>query len=148
MVGGLCLVPSGLFMLLLSPVSAQLSARFGPRVTLGLGAAVVATGFLARFFLVAHLWEVVAGTAITGAGTGLAYWAMPSLILRAAPPAELAAANGLNSLARMTGSSLASALGGAVLTSQTVDASRVRVPVSCRLPDAVRDLRRGRSRGR
>ena len=120
MVGGLCLVPSGLFMLLLSPVSAQLSARFGPRLTLALGAAVVATGFLMRFFLVAHLWEVVAGTAITGAGTGLAYSAMPSLILRAAPAAELAAANGLNSLARMTGSSLASALGGAVLTSQTV----------------------------
>ncbi|HTR90236.1 MAG TPA: MFS transporter [Trebonia sp.] len=120
MVGGLCLVPSGLFMLLLSPVSAQLSARFGPKVTLALGAAIVAAGFLVRFFLVAHLWEVVAGTAITGAGTGLAYSAMPSLILRAAPPAELAAANGLNSLARMTGSSLASALGGAVLTSQTV----------------------------
>jgi hypothetical protein len=45
---------------------------------------------------------------------------MPSLILRTAPQAELAAANGLNSLARTAGSSLASALGGTVLTSQTV----------------------------
>ena len=66
------------------------------------------------------LWEVVAGTAVTGAGTGIAYAAMPSLILRTAPQAGLAAANGLNSLARTAGSSLASAIGGTVLTSQTV----------------------------
>jgi len=118
--GGLCLLPSGLFMLILSPVSAKLSALAGPKVTLALGAAVVGAGFLLRVFLVAHLWEIVVGTAVTGAGTGIAYAAMPSLILRTAPQAELAAANGLNSLARTAGSSLASALGGTVLTSQTV----------------------------
>jgi MFS family permease len=118
--GGICLLPSGLFMLALSPVSAKISALFGPKVALSLGAAVVATGFLVRIFLVAHLWEVIAGTAITGAGTGIAYAAMPSLILRSAPRAELAAANGLNSLARTAGSSLASALGGTVLASQTI----------------------------
>ncbi len=120
LVGGLCLLPSGLFMLILSPVSAKISALAGPKVALALGAAVVAAGFLLRIFLVAHLWEVVADTAITGAGTGIAYGAMPSLILRSAPRAELAAANGLNSLARTAGSSLASALGGTVLTSQTI----------------------------
>jgi hypothetical protein len=104
----------------LSPVSAKISALAGPKVALALGAAVVAAGFLLRIFLVAHLWEVVADTAITGAGTGIAYAAMPSLILRSAPRAELAAANGLNSLARTAGASLASALGGTVLTSQTI----------------------------
>lgn len=120
LVGGLCLLPSGLFMLILSPVSAKISALAGPKVALALGAAVVAAGFLLRIFLVAHLWEVVVATAITGAGTGIAYAAMPSLILRSAPRDELAAANGLNSLARTAGSSLASALGGTVLGSQTV----------------------------
>jgi MFS family permease len=120
LVGGLCLLPSGLFMLILSPVSARLSALAGPKVALALGAAVVATGFLLRIFLVAHLWEVAAGTAVAGAGTGIAYAAMPSLILRYAPSDELAAANGLNSLARTGGSSLASALGGTVLASQTI----------------------------
>src|ERR1019366_7098297 len=118
LVGGLCLLPSGLFMLILSPVSAKISALAGPKVALALGAAVVAAGFLLRIFLVAHLWEVVAGTALTG--TGIAYAAMPSLILRSAPRAELAAANGLNSLASTGGASLASSLGGTVLTSQTI----------------------------
>jgi hypothetical protein len=107
-------------MLFLSPVSAKISALFGPKVALALGAAVVGAGFLVRIFFVAHLWEVVVGTAIAGSGTGIAYGAMPSLILRSAPRAELAAANGLNSLARTAGSSLASALGGTVLTSQTI----------------------------
>ena len=120
LVGGFCLLPSGLFMLVLSPVSARISALFGPKVALALGAAVVAAGFLGRILLVAHLWEIVAGTAITGAGTGIAYAAMPSLVLRSAPRDELAAANGLNSLARTAGSSLASALGATVLASQTI----------------------------
>jgi MFS family permease len=126
--GGFCLLPSGLFMLVLSPVSARLSALAGPKVTLALGAAVVGAGFLLRIFLVAHLWEVVAGTAVTGAGTGIAYAAMPSLILRSAPQAGLAAANGLNSLARTAGSSLASALGGTVLTSQTITLAGAAYP--------------------
>jgi MFS family permease len=128
LVGGLCLLPSGLFMLILSPYSAKLSALAGPKVALALGAAVVAAGFLLRIFLVAHLWEVVAGTAITGAGTGIAYAAMPSLILRSAPRDELAAANGLNSLARTAGSSLASALGVTVLTSQTISLAGYAFP--------------------
>lgn len=126
--GGLCLLPSGLFMLLLSPVSARISALAGPKVALALGAAVVAAGFLLRIFLIAHLWEVVVGTAVTGAGTGIAYAAMPSLILRSAPRDELAAANGLNSLARTAGSSLASALGGTVLTSQTITLAGYALP--------------------
>ena len=46
LVGGFCLLPSGLFMLVLSPVSARISALFGPKVALALGAAVVAAGFL------------------------------------------------------------------------------------------------------
>jgi MFS family permease len=119
-VGGLCLLPSGLAMLLLSPVSAALTNRVGPKITLALGAVVVALGFLARIGLDGHLWEVIVGTSIAGAGTGIAYAAMPSLIGRAAPRSELAAANGLNTLCRAVGSSLASALGGTLFASQLV----------------------------
>ncbi|HXT89564.1 MAG TPA: MFS transporter, partial [Trebonia sp.] len=127
-VGGLCLLPSGLCMLALSPVSAKISARFGPKVTLSLGAVIVALGFVLRIFLVSDLWEVVVGTSLAGAGTGIAYAAMPSLILRSAPRSELAAANGLNSLARSVGSSLASAVGGAILTSQVIMLGGFAIP--------------------
>lgn len=119
-VGGLTLLPSGLGMLVLSLFSARISARFGPKRALALGAVIIGIGFMLRIFLVTELWEVVLGTSLAGAGTGIAYAAMPSLILRSAPRSELAAANGLNSLARALGSSLASAIGGAILTSQVI----------------------------
>ncbi|MEU2349698.1 MFS transporter [Modestobacter sp. NPDC049651] len=127
-VSGFCLLPSGLAMLALSPLSAKLSARFGPKITLALGAAVVAVGFLVRITLTGALWEVVLGTTIAGAGTGIAYAAMPSLILRAAPRAELAAANGLNTLARSVGSSLSSAIGGTLLAASTVSLGAFELP--------------------
>jgi cyanate permease len=122
------MLPSGLAMLAMSPVSARLSARFGPKVTLALGAAIVAIGFLGRIAFTGQLWEVIAGTAIAGAGTGIAYAGMPSLILLAAPRSEIAAANGLNSLARSVGSSLASAVGGTILASSVIIAGGTALP--------------------
>jgi len=117
---GLAMLPSGLAMLALSPVSAALSARLGPKITLAIGAVVVALGFVSRIVLVDSFWQIVLGTTIAGAGTGIAYAAMPSLILKAAPKSELAAANGLNALSRSVGSSLASAIGGTLLAASTV----------------------------
>jgi MFS family permease len=118
--GGLAMLPSGLMMLLLSPVSAKLSARHGPKRTLALGATVVALGFLFRIFFTDSYALVVIGTTIAGAGSGIAYAAMPSLILLGAKQSQLAAANGLNALSRTVGSSLASAIGGTLLASMTV----------------------------
>ena len=128
MVGGLCLLPSGLAMLALSPVSALISRRFGPKITLCTGSLVVAAGFVIRILLTAHLWEIVAGTTIAGAGIGIAFAAMPALISLGAPHAELAAANGLNTLCRASGASLASAVGGTILASSVVVLGGVALP--------------------
>jgi MFS family permease len=75
-----------------------------------------------------HLWEVIVFTTLTGAGTGIAYAAMPGLIIRAAPRSELASANGLNTLFRSVGSSLASAIGGSILASQTITLAGFALP--------------------
>jgi MFS family permease len=115
-------------MLALSPVSALLSARLGPKITLAIGGSVVALGFLSRIVFVDSFTQIVIGTTIVGAGTGIAYAAMPSLILRAAPSDELAAANGLNTLARSVGSSLASAIGGTLLAAQTIALGAAELP--------------------
>jgi MFS family permease len=127
-VGGLCLLPSGLAMLALSPVSAMMTRRFGPKVTLCTGALLVAAGFVIRIALSGHLWEIVAGTTVTGAGTGIAYASMPALIALGAPRAELAAANGLNALSRLVGSSTSSAIGGTILASTVVVVGGVALP--------------------
>jgi MFS family permease len=119
-VSGLCMLPSGLAQLALSPVSAIISRRFGPKITLCLGALVVAAGFASRIVLTGDLWEIVFGTTVAGAGIGIAFAAMPALIALGAPHSEIASANGLNSLSRASGSSLASAIGGTVLASSVV----------------------------
>jgi MFS family permease len=124
LVGGLCMLPGGLSMLLLSPVSARLK----PRTALIVGSLIVAAGFATRIVLTDSLWQVILGATISGAGTGIAYAAMPGLIMHAAPRSELAAANGLNSLFRSVGSSLASAIGGAILAAKTIDLAGNALP--------------------
>ena len=92
--------------------------------------------------LVGELWQVILGTAIVGAGTGIGYATLPTLINSHTPAAELAAANGINTLARSLGSTLASAIGGTLLASITMDLGGVEVPSLGGLPRAVRHLRR------
>lgn len=128
LVSGLAMLPSGVAMLLLSPVSARLTNRHGPRLTLALGASIVAVGFLMRIVLVDEFWMILLGTTVAGAGTGIAYAAMPSIIMRNADPRELAAANGLNTLFRSVGSSLSSAAGGTLLASQTITLAGTALP--------------------
>jgi EmrB/QacA subfamily drug resistance transporter len=118
--GGLAMLPSGVAMILLSPVSARMSTRFGPKITLAVGGSIIAVGFLIRIVLVDSYFQVLLGTTIVGAGTGIAYAAMPGLVLQGAKPSELAAANGLNTLFRSVGSSLASAIGGTLLAASTI----------------------------
>jgi len=127
-VGGLCLLPSGLGQLALSPVSAVMTRRFGPKITLCTGSLVVAAGFVIRIAFTGQLWEIIAGTTVAGAGTGIAYAAMPALISLGAPRSELAAANGLNTLCRASGSSLASAVGGTILASSVIVVGGTALP--------------------
>jgi MFS family permease len=117
LVGGLCMLPGGIAMLVLSPLSAKLR----PRIALIVGSLIIAAGFVSRIWLTGSLWQVILGASIAGAGTGIAYAAMPGLIMHAAPRSELAAANGLNALFRSVGSSLASAIGGAILAAKTMN---------------------------
>ena len=67
-VAGLCLLPSGLLMLLLSPYAARIMQRVGAPLTLALGAVVVAVGWAMRLVLPGDVWLVVAATGVTGVG--------------------------------------------------------------------------------
>jgi predicted MFS family arabinose efflux permease len=128
LVGGLAMLPSGLAMLLLAPVAARLISLRGAPQTLALGALVVAFGWLLRIVWHGSLFEVIVGTTVVGMGTGIGYAAIPSMINAHTPPSEIAAANGLNSLFRSLGSTLASAIGGSILASGTVILGSFAVP--------------------
>lgn len=127
-VAGLCMAPSGFVMMLLSPVAGWLSIRYGPKVTLMLGLAVIAGGYSMGTFLMSEVWELVLLSAINGAGVGLAYAAMPGLILAAVPNSESAAANGLNTLMRSIGTSASSAVMATLLAAMTQSFAGVDFP--------------------
>ncbi|MBT2448894.1 MFS transporter [Streptomyces sp. ISL-43] len=121
-VSGLCLLPGGLAMVALSPVSARLSAAYGPRTALALGAAVMALGYVVRFFTSHALGPIVAGATVVACGTALAYSALPALVMRAVPATQTGAANGLNTLMRSVGQAGCSAVVAAVLARVTLPA--------------------------
>lgn len=128
MVGGLAMLPTGLAMLVLAPVSAKIADHIGGPKTLTIGALIVAAGWLMRIVATGSLWEIIVGTTIVGAGTGIGYASMPTIINAHSPSTELAAANGLNSLVRSVGSSLASAIGGSLLAANTLSLGGVEIP--------------------
>ncbi|WP_082393521.1 MFS transporter [Nocardia arizonensis] len=117
---GLVLAPTGIVMMLLSPVSARLSAARGPKVTLMVGSAVIAIGYLSAVVLMSSVWEILVAALVVAGGVGLAYAAMPALIMGAVPITETAAANGLNSLMRSIGTSTSAAVMSVVLAHMTI----------------------------
>lgn len=127
-VAGLVLTPGGFVMMLLSPVSARLSARYGPKTTLILGSAVIGLGYVMAFFFTSATWQILVASVIVGGGIGLAYAAMPSLIMGAVPLTDTGAANGLNALMRSVGSSAAAAVMGVVLASMTMPVGPAQIP--------------------
>ncbi|WP_326697710.1 MFS transporter [Streptomyces sp. NBC_01754] len=118
-VSGLCLLPGGVTMVLLSPVSARISAKHGPKTSLGLAAGIIAVGYGVRFFTSHSLWLIIAGATVVAAGTAIAYSALPALVMRGVPVGETGAANGLNTLMRSVGQAFCSATVAAVLANMT-----------------------------
>jgi MFS family permease len=127
-VSGLCLLPGGVAMVLLSPVSARLSKARGPRFTLAVAAALMALGYLVRLFTSENLAAIVAGATVVAAGTAVAYSALPALIMHAVPVTETAAANGLNTLMRTIGQAVCSAIVVTVLTNVVATHEGVTAP--------------------
>lgn len=118
---GVLLLPVGLAMTVFSPVSARISRLRGPRVTLMAGAGVLVIGNLARAFLHGDVVQVVLGVTVIAVGAALAFSALPTLIMKAVPAGETAAANSLNTLARTIGTSGCSAVVAAVTAGYTVE---------------------------
>ncbi|MCR6489163.1 MFS transporter [Amycolatopsis sp. OK19-0408] len=128
LVVGLVMAPSGLVMMALAPVSARITATRGPKTTLMCGAVVVAAGYALGVVLMSATWHLVLVSSIIGAGIGLAYGAMPSLVMGAVPVSETAAANSLNTLMRSIGTSVSSATAGLILARLTVQFGPVALP--------------------
>ena len=117
---GLWLAPGGLAMMVSSPIASRIAAARGPRFTLTLGCAIIAGSYLAGLVLIGDAWQLSLFNVLVSVGVGFAYSSLPALINAAVPISETAAANGINALARALGTSVSSAVIGAVLTGLTI----------------------------
>lgn len=122
---GVLMLPSALAMLFVGPVSGILGARMGNKVPLTLGAIATAAGLILMGFMHGSELEILVFNTITSIGIGLAYAAMPNLIVDAVPQERTGEATGFNAVVRSVGSSLgsqvtASVLAGSVLASTSL----------------------------
>ncbi|PZG12941.1 MFS transporter, partial [Nonomuraea aridisoli] len=117
---GLWLAPAGLMMMAVSSFGARLSAARGPKTSLFAGALVIAAGYGAAFVLMDWAWGMMIAAAVGSMGVGLAYGAMPALIMSAVPRTETASANSFNTLMRSIGTSVSAAVVGVVLSQMTI----------------------------
>lgn len=125
---GLWMAPCGFVMMALSPVGAKLTSARGPKVTLIVGALIIAAGYGSSMFLMGSAWGLMIVGSICGAGTGFTYGAMPALIMGSVPRSETAAANAFNTLMRSLGTSFAAAVVGVVLAQMSVQVGDYTIP--------------------
>jgi MFS family permease len=125
---GLVLAPSGFMMYLFSDVGAKISAARGPRTSLATGIVVLSLSYVSMLLMRDDWWQICLASVLLGIGIGIAYAAMPALIMGAVPVTETAAANGLNALMRSVGTSLSAAVVGTVLAHETIKLGTITYP--------------------
>jgi MFS family permease len=117
---GVLMLPSALAMLFVGPVSGILGAKMGNKVPLTLGALATSLGLFLMGFMHGSEVEILVFNVIASIGIGLAYAAMPNLIVDAVPPQRTGEATGFNAVVRSVGSSLGSQVTAAILAGSVV----------------------------
>ncbi|MFJ5274197.1 MFS transporter [Streptomyces sp. NPDC088358] len=116
---GLWMAPGGIMMMIVSPLGGKLTDARGPKFTLISGVLVIAAGYGLALTLMGTAWGLMLVGIVVNSGVGLAYGAMPALIMSSVPLSETAAANGFNTLMRSLGTSVGAAVIGVVLAQMT-----------------------------
>jgi DHA2 family methylenomycin A resistance protein-like MFS transporter len=128
---GLAFLPQPLFFMAVAPVAGRMIAR-GPRLPLGLGAAIAVVGSLILVGVDANspYPVLMAGLALNGIGGGLAIPAVTSAVMGSAPPALAGIASATLNAGRQVGGVLGVAvLGGMAAAGGRVEAGAMHEAV-------------------
>jgi MFS family permease len=112
---GLFLLPSSAVMLFAGPFSGWLGGRFGSRTPVLIGIALVATGFIQLAVLHDQSWHIYLNSVITGAGIGLSFAAMATLIVESVPQSQTGVATGMNTIMRSIGGALGAQISASIV---------------------------------
>ncbi len=117
---GLVMLPAGVVMVALAPLSGGLLNRWGGRSVLIAGSIALALAYVFRVLVADTVWAVVIGATLVGVGTAFAFAALPTLIMASVPLTETASANGINALVRSLAMSTGSAFLAFLVSSMSV----------------------------
>jgi EmrB/QacA subfamily drug resistance transporter len=117
---GLLLLPGSLAMLALGPLSGIVGSRVGNKVPLAIGGGLTGLGLALLALAHGTQGEVLGFASLMSGGIGLAFAAMPNLIIEAVPMHQTGEATGFNALVRSVGSSLGSQVSATVLAASSV----------------------------
>ena len=107
---GLFLVPGAIAMVLVGPLAGRVGASRGYGGVIVAGNAVCAVGMIALALLPPTMALVVVLATLAGLGIGVAFPAMPSVVMLSAPRDSVGVAAGINSLSRGIGSAVGAQL--------------------------------------
>jgi predicted MFS family arabinose efflux permease len=116
---GLVLTPLAVGTVTANRSAGALYRRAGSRGLMITGIAAIAIALFGLAVARDHLIELGAANCLLGLGIGLAFAAMPALIIRSVPLAETGSATGFNQVLRYAGGAMGSALGAALLAAHT-----------------------------
>jgi DHA2 family methylenomycin A resistance protein-like MFS transporter len=118
---GLLVLPLAIPLVALAPFTSRLTARFGPRLPVSIGAVIAAPGsaLLALVRPRGSLLPLEGGLLILGCGAGLITASVVAAAVRAVPAERSGFASGLNNTARQTGTALGVAIFGAAAGAPT-----------------------------
>ncbi|MGF7121063.1 MFS transporter [Rhodococcus sp. TAF43] len=117
---GLCVAPSGLVSLTMPGIAARVSERFGPKITMVIGASGFAAGYVFLVPFHGQLWQLVAASMLIMGSVAFCFSAAPALILLHVDRAQSGQANGINTLGRSLGTSISSAVTTAILSTTLI----------------------------
>jgi EmrB/QacA subfamily drug resistance transporter len=112
---GLFLLPSSAVMLFAGPFAGWLGARLGSRMPVLIGIGLIAAGFVQLAVLHDAHWHIYLNSVITGAGIGLSFAAMATLIVEAVPQSQTGIATGMNTIMRSIGGALGAQISASIV---------------------------------
>lgn len=91
---------------------------FGSRTPVLIGIALIAAGFVQLALLHDEHWHIYLNSVITGAGIGLSFAAMATLIVEAVPQSQTGVATGMNTIMRSVGGALGAQISASIVGAQ------------------------------
>jgi EmrB/QacA subfamily drug resistance transporter len=114
---GLYLLPLTAVMFVLGLYTGKIAATIGSKAAVVIGSASATACYFMMAFAHSESWEIYLASALLGAGLGLAFSAMSSLIVQAVPASQTGVASGMNANIRTIGGAIGAAIMASIVTS-------------------------------